>query len=241
MKTVAFSIARSPSQTLTTAIQQNVESAIEDLLTSLPDIGQLSGEQRRGIIARFTAVLEGNFIYWMTGAYLSLASAQARMLILENLREEVRDSHPRMLRQFALAAQAIPTDADLLATDRDLTSVRLFVGQLSGVRIVVMMAFFEGFLQRFMPWLAELAAAQGSVEREYTDVHGVCDVAHTKELFEALAAEMAINPPETATELFEGVDLLRNLIRGIVDPSQKQQPVRVASRNQNRVILSSAS
>jgi hypothetical protein len=200
------------------SIQEDVDYAIEDLLASLPDPEQLSADRRRGIIARYTAVLEGNFIYWMTGAYLSVESKQARSIILDNLREEVRDSHPRMLREFALAADAIPTDSDVVATHPDLTNVRLFVGRLSGVRIVIMMAFFEGFIQRFMSYLAQLAAGQGSVEREYTDVHGVCDVAHTKELFEALAAEMALDPPEPATNLFEGVELLRTLIQSIVDP-----------------------
>jgi hypothetical protein len=184
----------------------------------LPNRKQFSADQRRGIIARYTAVLEGNFIYWMTAAYLSVESEQARLIILDNLREEVRDSHPRKLREFALAAHAFPTDSDALAIHRDLTNVRLFVGRLSGVRIVIMMAFFEGFIQRFMSYLAELAAGQGSVEREYSDVHGVCDVAHTKELFHALAAEMALNPPEPGADLFEGVDLLRTLIQGIVDP-----------------------
>jgi hypothetical protein len=154
----------------------------------------------------------------MTAAYLAVASEQARLIILDNLREEVRDSHPRMLRKFALAAHAVPTDSDALAIHQDLTNVRLFVGRLSGVRIVIMMAFFEGFIQRFMSYLAELAAGQGSVEREYSDVHGVCDVAHTKELFNALAAEMTLNPPEPGTDLFEGVDLLRTLIQRVVDP-----------------------
>ena len=60
---------------------------------------------------------------------------------------------------------------------------------------VVTMAFFEGFIQRFMPYLAELASAQGSAEMEYTDVHGVCDITHTQELFRALEAEMALAPP----------------------------------------------
>jgi hypothetical protein len=201
-----------------TSIPEDLEYAIEDLFASLPDPEQLSADQRRGIIARYTAVLEGNFIYWMTGAYLSVTSEQARSIILDNLREEVRDSHPRMLREFALAADAIPTDSDVLAIHPDLTNVRLFVGRLSGVRIVIMMAFFEGFIQRFMSYLAELAARQGSIEREYTDVHGVCDVTHTKELFDALAAEMVLDPPEPATNLFEGVDLLRTLIQTIVDP-----------------------
>jgi hypothetical protein len=197
-------------------IQEHVRSVIDDLLASLPDPAHISTEQRRGIIARYTAVLEGNFIYWMTGAYLSVGSEEARSIILGNLREEVRDSHPAMLRRFAIAARAVPTEADAFAVYRDLTNVRLFIGRLCGVQIVVMMAFFEGLIQRFMPYLAELARHQGSPDQEYTDVHGVCDVAHTQELFHALAAETALNPLGPGTDLFEGVDLLRVLLQTIV-------------------------
>lgn len=206
------------SPPLGASIQQQVNASIGGLLASLPDPKKLTADQRRGIIARYTAVLEGNFIYWMTGAYLSVKSEEARSEIIENLLEEVRDSHPAMLRRFALAAHAVPTDSDALAVYRDLTNVRLFVGRLSAVRIVVMMAFFEGFIQKFMSFLAELAGDQGSSEMEYTDVHGVCDIAHTQGLFHALEAEMSLNPPESETDLFEGVDLLSGLIRTIVHP-----------------------
>jgi hypothetical protein len=203
-------------------VQQDVFRAVEDLLATLPDPKGLTSEQRRGIIARYTAVLEGNFIYWMTGAYLSVRSEAARAKIIENLMEEVRDSHPRMLRTFTLCAHAAPTDVDALAVQTDLTNVRLFVGRLSPCRIVTMMAFFEGFIQKFMAYLAELAMMQGSTEFEYTDVHGVCDVTHTQELFNSLEAEMALHPTESAADLFEGVVLLRKLIRSIVDPVADQ-------------------
>jgi hypothetical protein len=205
------------------AVQQTVERAIDDFMAWLPDSKQVSSDQRRGIIGRYSAVLEGNFIYWMTGAYLAVSSEEARSIILENLHEEVRDSHPRMLREFALAAEAAPTDHDAMAVHRDLTNVRLFVGRLSGVRILVMMGFFEGFIQKFMANLAELAAAQGSAEFEYTDVHGVCDVAHTAGLFRALATEMALNPAEAEGDLFEGMDLLRTLLQTIVEPDSARQ------------------
>jgi hypothetical protein len=199
-----------------TSIQARIEETIADLLMSLPAPGQLSAQERRGIIARYTAVLEGNFIYWMTGALLSVGSDEARDKILENLREEVRDCHPGMMRRFAIAASAVPTEADAAAVYRNLMSVRLFVGRLSPVPIVVTMAFFEGFIQRFMAYLAELAQRQGSAEMEYTDVHGVCDVTHTQELFRALDAEMALARGVTERDMFEGVELLRTLIQNIV-------------------------
>lgn len=208
-------------QLQTASIQAHAGAVTDDLLASLPSAERLTADERRGIIARYAAVLEGNFIYWMTGAYLSVGSDVARSIILENLHEEVRDCHPGMLRKFAMAADAVPDDSDALAVYRSLSNVRLFIGRLSPVPIVVMMAFFEGFIQRFMPYLAELAQWQGSAEREYTDVHGVCDAAHTQELFHALEAEMTLaqDSRETIKNLFEGIDLLETLIRDIIGKS----------------------
>jgi len=198
------------------SIQSRINCAIDALLRSLPNPEKLSAEQQRGIIKRYTAVLEGNFIYWMTGAYLAAHSEEARSIILENLHEEVRDCHPGMLRKFALAAHSLPTDSDVLAVQQDLMNVRLFIGQLNAIPIVITMAFFEGFIQKFMAYLADLAAAQGSTEREYTDVHGVCDITHTEELYRALAAEMTLHPTAPATDLFDGVALLGALLETIV-------------------------
>jgi hypothetical protein len=130
-----------------------------------------------------------------------------------------------MMRKFALAAGAFPTDSDALAIDRDLTNVRRLTGRLSGVQVILMMTFFEAFIQGFMPFLAEVARLQGSAEREYTDVHGVCDIVHTKELFRALAAEIALAPADSTTNPFEGMDLLRALLGSIMQPATNQNAI----------------
>jgi len=207
-----------PNLSHTASIQEHIERKIDGFLASLPKPDQLSADERRGILARYTAVLEGNFIYWMTGAYIAVKSEEARAKIIENLHEEVRDAHPLMMRKFAIAANAVPTDSDALAVNRNLTNVRLFIGRLSAVRIVAMMAFFEGLLQRFMPYLAELAKRQGSAEFEYTDVHGVCDIVHTEGLYRALKAEIELSdePLPAAKDLFEGVELLRTLLQNTI-------------------------
>ena len=207
-----------PTRQLLPIVQEHIRGSIHDLMASLPDVERLSPEDRRGIIARYTAVLEGNFIIWMTAAYLAVASDEARSIIRENLLEEVRDNHPGMLRRFAIAAHAVPTDSDALAVYRNLDKVRQFVAQLSPMRLVTMMAFFEGFITRFMPYLAGLATRQGSAEQQYTDVHGVVDVVHTQELFRALQAEMGLSrdPLPSEENFLEGVELLRTLIHDIV-------------------------
>jgi hypothetical protein len=150
----------------------------------------------------------------MTGAFIAAKSEEARSIILENLHEEVRDSHPEMLRRFEIAAHVQPTESDALAVYANLSKVRLFIGKLPAAPIVTMVAFFEGFIQRFMPYLEELAEKQGSTEREYTQVHAVCDIAHPQELFHALEAELALSSDARELEeyLYEGVYLLRALI-----------------------------
>ena len=208
-----------PSQSRLATTHEQIDQAIEHLLASLPDPEQLSADERRGIMARYAAVLEGNFIYWMTGTYLSVRSPEAQAIIIDNLREEVEGNHPGMLRRFAVAAHATPSESDRLVVDRELQNVRAFVARLSGVKLVLMMAFFEGFIARFMAYLADLATRQGSTEQEYTEVHGICDIAHTQDLFRAFEAEtlVAADPP-TPTTLLEGVEVLQTLIETIIQP-----------------------
>ena len=212
-------------------IENETTAIIDELIASLPDPKQLPSEERRGIIARYTSVLEGNFIYWMTAAVLAAKAKRSRPILLENLYEEVHDCHPLMLRKFAIAANAFPTDKDALAVHNDLTKVRQFMGKLSPVKSVLTMAFFEGFIQKFMSYLAYLASERGSTEREYTDVHGVCDIEHTQGLFKVLAAEIALMPPEPDADLFEGVTLLRTLIEQIVRPAGSEEQRQVGQEH----------
>lgn len=198
------------------SVKQSVNRSIDELIGSLPDRNDLTSEQRRGIIARYSAVLEGNFIYWMTATLLSVKSEGARPILIENLHEEIHDAHPAMLRRFTIAAHAFPSEQDFMAVNDDMTKVRLFLGKLSATQSLATMAFFEGFIQKFIGYLADLAVAQGSSDMEYTDVHGVCDIAHTDGLFRALGTEMEINPLDEQQDLLEGVRLLRRLMEKVV-------------------------
>ncbi len=126
-----------PRQSCTAPIQEHIDGVIHDLLVSFPDPEQLSPDERRGIIARYTAVLEGNFIYWMTAAYLSVASEEAHSVIRDNLLEEVRDNHPGMMRKFAMAADAFPTDSDALAVHRMDYPLAPATNPLEGVEVLL--------------------------------------------------------------------------------------------------------
>src|SRR5256712_12573388 len=198
---------------------EHIELAIDDAMASLPKAEHLSAHDRRGIIARYTAVLEGNFIYWMTATYLSVSSAEAHEIIKDNLLEEVRDNHPGMLRRFAVAAGGNSTDVDRMAIQQDLQADRPFVRRVANFQPNVIEAFFEGFIQKLLAYLADLAARQGSRETEYTDVHSVVDIAHTQGLLTAFATELELQKdPVSSPTLYEGVEVLRCLIKTIIRP-----------------------
>src|ERR1700677_3823183 len=110
MNTTLLMPQQSKTHSLDTPIPQQINIMIDDLMASLPDPTQLTSEEQRGIIARYTAVLEGNFIYWMTATLLSVQSEDARPIILDNLHEEMREAHPAMMRGVAIVAQALPTE-----------------------------------------------------------------------------------------------------------------------------------
>src|SRR5580692_9707604 len=129
-----LAVAPEISESTLAATKTRLDQTIDHIIVSLPRPDQLSSEQRRGMIARYTSVLEGNFIYWMTAAYLSVQSEEARPILIDNLREEICDCHPAMLRRFAVAADSFPKDTDALAVNDELTNVRLFLGRMSGVQ-----------------------------------------------------------------------------------------------------------
>src|SRR5580698_1143489 len=114
----------SQSQVSDDAIKQTITTMIDGLIGSLPDPKMLDAEARRGIVARYSAVLESNFIYWMTATLLAVREEEARPILLDNLHEEVRDAHPVMLRRFAIAAHAFPTHPDSPAIPDEPTNLR---------------------------------------------------------------------------------------------------------------------
>jgi len=210
--------SRASKPTGNNSLSRTLELCVEELIASFPQPTALSAAERCEIVARYGAVLEGNFIYWMTGCFLAANSEEARSIIRENLLEEVRDGHPEMLRKFVRKAGAIRSEAHINAVETNLARVRTFVSRLSPTALIAMMAFFEMFIQRFMPILEKIAVLQGSAELEYTRVHGTCDIVHSQELVRALEAEFAFVSPSQKiyAETFDGVDLLRALIRDIV-------------------------
>ena len=200
------------------AIKKRLDGEREALMSLLPDSAALTDDMRKEIIARYTAVLEGNFIPWMTSAHLGAKSDEAKAITKDNLVEELRDNHPGMLRRFATMANSIPTNEHYIAVGEPVEEIRQFAARLNGVELLVMMGFFESFIAGFMPYLNALAKESGSSESEYTDVHAAVDIVHTEGLFKALEYELAITDSSEKhdEELLAGVEKIKKAVLAII-------------------------
>ena len=212
------SVLLSPNGAQTDSIQAYLDRVTDDLLISLPAAEQLSASARRGIIARYSAVLEGNFIYWMTGAYIAAQSEEARSIIMDNLHEEVRDSHPAMLRRFEVAANAVPTDSDALAVAPEFVERPL----IHGAFVSCADSRHDGFFRELYPAIHAIprrtrraAGLIGESSIPKSMVSAISPI--QKGSFDALESEMMLSPDsrEPADYLYEGVHLLRALIENI--------------------------
>jgi hypothetical protein len=210
-------LSLTPSTETIRKFTDKIDLAVVNLMKWLPPVNQLSGEQRRAIIARYSIVLETNFIHWMSATLISVRSQHAQAIAAQNLREEISENHPGMMRRFTTEAKALPGPEDHECIAEPLEHVRKVVAELDGTKLLVMMLFFEQFIADFMPYLAEIAKAQGSGDFQYTDVHAKADVEHSAQLTLALMAEIDESKNNRSVdELFEGAAMLSRLIRTIV-------------------------
>jgi hypothetical protein len=196
-----------------------VDDGVESILGQLIPADRLSTEAGCGLIGRYTVVLEGNFVTWLTATYLRAKSKEASAIIKANLLEEIGDDHPSMLRRFAIQAGSSPESADYLSVSPALYKVREYFSTHSGFDLIAVMLFYESFIANFMSYLAQVANHQGSSELTYTDVHGLLDVEHSKEMLTAALLEQSAAPLLVNEDsVKKGIVLLTALIKSITRP-----------------------
>lgn len=164
------------------------EDAKRQVQASLPK-GEISSDQARKIIQKYTAAIEGNFVGWMGAAAISARSVEGRYAASENLWVEMKDNHASMLRSFATSANAEPDQESFAQVAREVESIRGMVSEMSGLKNLVLMAVLENTSAEFIPLLEKLAIACGSTNILYTKVHGEADILHANQFLWAVEHE----------------------------------------------------
>jgi hypothetical protein len=175
--------------------------ATKEVMKFLPDAEDISKEHARKIIQRYTAAIEGNFLTWMGAGTISARSVISKFAIDENLWVEIRDNHPGMLRRFSRSCKAEPNSDDFRYVEKEVNEVRKIIADLSGIKIITLMATLENTSAAFIPFLAQLGRKLGCEDFTYTDVHGKADIKHANQFLEALSDEQQLGYKNTDVDI----------------------------------------
>lgn len=165
------------------------ESLKEKVRSTLKPIETVSVEEARGIISKYTAAIEGNFIPWMAAALISQQSVQAEYATKENLIVEINNNHQGLLREFAKHAKAEPSLEHYQAVQENVFVIQKKVAAGHGLTILTIMTALETSSEVFIPYLATLARKIGSTNLQYTTIHGIADQVHADQFLWALSYE----------------------------------------------------
>ena len=194
-------------------LKEKLVSATNEVKNFLPQVSDISKEQAKTIIKRYTAAIEGNFLAWMGGASISARSVVSRFAADENLWVELKDDHPSMLRNFAKCCKAEPDSQDFQYVHDKVLKIRNMVGELSGLKNITLMATLENTSASFIPWLAELAQKLGCKDLTYTDVHGEADIEHADQFLEALTDEQSLGYDNSEKDIDSTINLTLELLK----------------------------
>lgn len=167
----------------------------------LPDISALTDRQLAYVLLTYQGLVEPNFIPFLVNVMLRCRSEVARSACKDNLLCEVREDHPRMLRDFVQPACAHVTPNEIrncmsaahaYETAETLNRITRWPGNAS--RGLVVLAALEGTSLVFMPWLEAAAQRLGATDLTYTQKHGAADIGHADQFVAAVEAELQIHP-----------------------------------------------
>ncbi len=196
-------------------LKDKMKKATNEVASFLLNTKKLNKEQEKKIIQRYTAAIEGNFLSWMGAGSISSRSVISKFAVDENLWVEIKDNHPGMLRKFSKDCGAEPNSEDFRYVEKEVNIVRNQVAELSGVKVITLMATLENTSNVFIPFLAELGSKLGCMDFTYTDVHGEADVEHANQFLEALTDEQKLGYEDAGKDIDNTIKITVNMLKRI--------------------------
>jgi len=157
-----------------------VLSGIKERITSTMWDGKLAWR-------RYGALIEGNFVHWLLSAHLRSSCQPTKDILLANLRDEVVDDHPGLLRSLLCRNNLLPSESDQLHVSEFMAWIRTLCASGDQGELLTFLVILESTSHCFLPTMAIRAGL--STEDPYIKVHLVADLDHSAQLQTALQHE----------------------------------------------------
>lgn len=171
-------------------VEQHIKVARERVKEVLKPLEKVTPDEAEIILGTYRVAIEPNFIPWMIRAYQTAQSPKAKQAILTNIRDEIEQDHPKMLRDFTESAGVYVAHIHYERASQPVNDMWKLYAQENGLRAVAIAATLENTSPIFIPYLRDLAHKRGGRDFTYTDFHGEADILHAQELSQGLVEEM---------------------------------------------------
>lgn len=160
---------------------------INDVLSGIKD--RITRNLWDGKIAwrRYGALIEGNFVHWLLSAHLRSSCQPTKDTLLANLRDEVVDDHPGLLRSLLCRNNLLPSESDQVHVSEFMAWIRTLCASGEPGVLLTFLAILESTSHCFLPTMAIRAGF--STEDPYIKVHLEADQDHAAQLQTALQRE----------------------------------------------------
>ncbi len=180
-------------------VTEQLDLAKQRIENALVPAVELTDEQARSIIGTYRVAIEPNFIHWMYQSYQTTKSDKAKQVIAQNIRDEILQDHPKMLRDFAQQCGVSLKEEHYRKASQSTLEMWDLFSKRNGLMNLTVAATLENTSLVFIPYLANLSKKLGCGNSIYTDVHGEADIEHARDLYEGLVEEMNHSPSSWRT------------------------------------------
>ncbi|MFA6043077.1 MAG: hypothetical protein WCV85_01790 [Patescibacteria group bacterium] len=155
----------------------------------LPSVASLTPEQLADIVLTYADTIRPTFIPLLSLTWLRVQSPEAIHACRSNLECEVGEDHPAMLDRFVTPLWEERIDHSRRMQAKQRAGVLLSYAEKSALYGVSVLALLEHTSAAFMPWLADAGRKLQLTDFTYTQMHGEADIAHAKDLTQAVVSE----------------------------------------------------
>ncbi len=192
--------------TMSGGVAQAIERLKQRITEFLPDVHAMDKAELELVFVVYADLIVPNFVPWMAKAWTMTRSPIARDACYDNLKCEVNDDHPLMLRKLVFGLSLGKINWAVLAAAMRLRDgqrvTRTITERLdhSSVYGLMLMAALENASLVFIPWMKQAADRLEIENRQYLEVHGEADVDHATTFITATEAEMKSVPQKAVAE-----------------------------------------
>jgi hypothetical protein len=187
-----------------TEATQLLRERVKSAAVALTDMMRLVDLNDHGVLRRFGAAVEGNFLEWLRGTEAACVSETAKTIVARNIRTEVEEDHPGLLHDLLERRRSLPGEQDFRDVAEAVGAIRRQCVDRDAVSLLSTVSVLESTAYIFLPTVDRICNTDPGTSA-FVERHLAVDVTHSEEIKIALLEEWPAHSQQRVS-LDRGID-----------------------------------